>query len=118
MKRLVFSPHIYGKSVVPSTDVNVNSLHDQWNRDFGFLVSWNKTVVPGEWGGRVDIDREWMSIFAEYLQNNRMMNNFLWSLGPNSGDVAGFLLDDWTSIDTFKLSLIEQIQPNPTLFFF
>jgi endoglucanase len=118
MKRLVFSPHIYGKSVVPSTDVNVDSLHNQWNHDFGFLVSWNKTVVPGEWGGRVDIDRDWMTLFADYLVTNRMTNNFFWSLGPNSGDVAGFLLDDWTSIDSLKQSLLQQIQPYPSLFIF
>ena len=118
MKRLVFSPHIYEKSVVPSTSLDPNILHSQWDQDFGFLVSWNKTVVPGEWGGRVDIDRDWMNIFAYYLENNRMRNNFFWSLGSNSGDVAGFLLDDWTSIDTFKQSLIQQIQPSPSFFLF
>lgn len=118
MKQLVFSPHIYGKSVVPSTDIHIDSLHHQWNNDFGFLIAWNKTIVTGEWGGRVDIDREWMTIFADYLKHNKMTNNFFWSLGPNSGDVAGFLLDDWTSIDTFKLSLINDIQSNPTFFIF
>jgi len=115
-KRIIFSPHVYGKSVVPSTNMDPNVLHQVWHDDFGFLIDDGKTVVPGEWGGKVDIDSDWMSIFTDYLISHRMTNNFLWSLGPNSGDVAGYLLDDWTTIDNFKRSMLQKVQPQPTIF--
>lgn len=116
IRQLVFSPHVYGKSVVPSTSSDINILHDQWYNDYGFLsILYNYTVIPGEWGGQTSYDADWMTIFGKYLSENNMRNNFLWSLGPNSGDVQGLLKDDWTTIDTFKMQLMIDIQPYPTI---
>jgi endoglucanase len=75
-------------------------------------------VVPGEWGGQTYLDKDWMTFFGDYLIDVNMTNNFLWSLGPNSGDVAGLLLDNWTDLDTFKVSLLKRIVPSPTRFSF
>jgi endoglucanase len=115
LDQMVFSPHTYGKSVVPSTSTDPNVLYQNWNSDFGFLKkNFNLTVVPGEWGGQTSIDTMWMTILGQYLIDTSMRNNFFWSLGPNSGDVNGLLLDDWTTIDTFKLNLMNVIQPHPS----
>jgi endoglucanase len=119
MKRLVFSPHVYGKSVVSTSPSDPVILHKIWYNDFGFLRhEYNKTVVPGEWGGQTYLDKDWMTFFGDYLIDVNMTNNFLWSLGPNSGDVAGLLLDNWTDLDTFKVSLLKRIVPSPTRFSF
>jgi len=118
MERVVFSPHVYGKSVVISTSTDPNILHGTWNNDFGFLLESGKTFVPGEWGGQTYLDGEWMNIFVDYLVDNDSPSNFLWSLGPNSGDVAGLFLDNWTDLDNFKVDLLQRLVPNPTRFSF
>ena len=108
--RIIFSPHSYGRSVVPGTSNDRNVLYRNWDNDFGFLrTEHSKTVVPGEWGGRTDLDSNWMNIFVDYLMERNMTNNFLWSLGPNSGDVQGLLLDDWTTIDSFKQNVMQRL---------
>ena len=118
--RIVFSPHTYGKSVVPSTSTDYGVLYSQWDQDFGFLLELgsNYTFVIGEWGGKTNLDQQWMTILKDYLSFRNQHNNFFWSLGPNSGDVQGLLLDDWTRIDGFKQSLMQQIVPNPSIFHF
>jgi endoglucanase len=118
MHRIVFSPHVYGKSVVGSTSSDPNVLHNNWNTDFGFLLDLGYTFVPGEWGGQTYLDADWMNIFVDYLLANNSTSNFLWSLGPNSGDVAGLLLDNWTDLDTFKVDLLRRLVPDPTHFVF
>jgi endoglucanase len=111
--RLVYSAHNYGKSVVPSIDVyNVQALYDDWDSHFGYL-SGKEVVIIGEWGGRVDLDAEWMKTFVAYLQERKMTNTFFWSLQCNSGDVAGFLLDDWVTVDSFKRDVTTRLQPDP-----
>jgi endoglucanase len=75
-------------------------------------------VVPGEWGGKTSIDMDWMNNFISYLIDKEIHNNFFWSLGPNSGDVGGLLLDNWTDVDQFKINLLQQLQGNPTRFNF
>lgn len=117
-ERIVFSPHVYGKSVVGSTSSDPNVLHGTWDSDFGFLLGDGKTFVPGEWGGQTNVDADWMNVFADYLVDNDSPSNFLWSLGPNSGDVAGLLLDNWTDLDNFKVTLLQRLVPKPTQFSF
>ena len=113
--RLVYSAHSYGKSVVSSTDVyNKYQLYHDWDNAFGYLAHDGYTYIIGEYGGITNIDAPWMETFSNYLIENNMRNNFFWSLGPNSGDVQGLLLDDWTTIDGFKLSIIHKLIPYPT----
>jgi len=115
--RLVYSPHTYGKSVVNSVDPNNKfQLYQDWDTFFGFLKSLGYTYIIGEYGGITDIDANWMNSLVDYLIENQMRNAFFWSLGPNSGDVKGLLYDDWTTIDIFKLKLIQRLQPYPTFY--
>jgi endoglucanase len=111
--RIAYSPHSYGASVVPSTDMSTWGLHNDWDSHFGNLRAQGYAVIVGEWGGRVDIDAGWMNKFVSYLIEKKMADNFFWSLGPNSGDVAGYLLDDWSTVDEFKRQVTTRLQPNP-----
>ena len=115
MDRIVYSPHTYGKSVVNSIDPNnKDQLWNDWNLSFGYLTDYQMTYIIGEYGGRTDIDSQWMNYLVDYLIEQHQRNAFFWSLGPNSGDVQGLLLDDWTSLDPFKTQLIQRLQPYPT----
>lgn len=108
--RLAYSAHNYGKSVVASTPTeNVWALHNDWDNNFGFVRDRGDAVITGEYGGRTDIDSEWMELFTDYLLAKNATDAFFWSLGPNSGDVAGILLDDWTTVDAFKEGIIRKL---------
>lgn len=112
--RVAYSAHNYGRSVVPSINVwDEAGLRRDWDDHFGSLRALGQAVIIGEWGGRTDIDSSWMQMFTAYLVEKNMTDTFFWSLGPNSGDVAGYLQDDWTTIDEFKLGVIQKLQPNP-----
>lgn len=116
-KRLSYSAHTYGKSVVSSVDpYNKYLLYQDWDINFGFLKSLGFTYIIGEYGGITEIDSSWMNFLVDYLIENEMRNAFFWSLGPNSGDVKGFLLDDWTTLDEFKVSIVNRLQPEPTFY--
>lgn len=117
--RVVYSAHVYGNSVVPGTSTDPTILYQQWDHNFGFMkIEQGQTLVPGEWGGQTSIDQTWMSIFGQYLIDREMNSNFYWSLMPNSGDVHGLLLDDYTTLDTFKVDLIKKITPEAKPFLF
>ena len=117
--RLVYSAHTYGASVVPGINIyDVNGLIRGWDGNFGFIRDRGDTVMIGEWGGRTDLDVPWMKALASYLRNKDMTDNFFWSLGPNSGDVHGLLLDDWKTIDWTKQDIINSVVPEPTKFAF
>jgi endoglucanase len=112
--RVAYVAHNYGRSIVYSINVyDVPSLHYDWDTHFGYLRAQGQSVIVGEWGGRTDLDREWMRIFVDYLGDRNMTDNFFWSLGPNSGDVAGYLLDDWTTVDAYKREVTARLQPHP-----
>jgi len=111
-ERLVFSAHIYGNSVVPGTSTDPNVLYPQWDYSFGFLKNdYGETVVVGEWGGKTSIDQYWMTVFTNYIAVRGMNSNFFWSLMPNSGDVQGLLLDDYTTLDSFKVEIMQRTTP-------
>lgn len=118
-ERVVFSPHVYGSSVVPGTSNDPNTLYPHWDWTYGFLhTQHGKAVVVGEWGGRTDLDSNWMNILVNYLSEKGMRSNFFWSLMPNSGDVKGLLYDDYTNVDNFKKGVIQRLTPNAQRFVF
>ena len=112
--RLAYSAHNYGRSVVPSIDVqNLGALHWDWDTNFGAVRKQNQAVVIGEYGGQTYLDSAWMDHFVDYCVENGITDTFFWSLGPNSGDVAGYLLDDWTTVDEFKRGIVQRMCPEP-----
>ena len=114
--RVVYSPHVYGPSVVGGTDLNPVSMRNHWDHIFGFLVKEGKTVVIGEVGGRyTGDDKVWQDHFTDYLVENNL-KIFAWCLPPSSSDTGGLLADDWTTPMWDKLKLLERIEPYPTRF--
>lgn len=110
-KNVVYSPHTYGRSVTAAMDLNPIVLKAYWDQSFGYLkTEFDQAIVIGEWGGRTILDTVWMSLFAKYIVENNMTNNYFWSLTPNSDDVDGFLLSDWTTVDPVKKILLRNIQ--------
>jgi endoglucanase len=115
-ERIVYSPHVYGPSVVGGELHDVTSYHSQWEREWGYLVTENKAVVIGEFGGRyIGADKTWQDQFVDYLLSVRVPGIF-WSLNPSSSDTGGLLQDDWTTPMTDKLALLDRLQPHPTFF--
>ena len=116
-QRVVYSSHVYGKSVVESTDTSYPpALWQEWYSSFAYLRDSNKSIIIGEWGGQTTLDKYWMTLFSDYLMKMDIRDNCFWSVGPNSGDVQGWLLDDWTTIDSFKNERMAKLQPNPIFF--
>lgn len=112
--RVAYSAHNYGRSVVPTTNVwDVNGLYQDWDSHFGFIWKKGQAVIIGEWGGKTEIDAGWMDTFVGYLKERNMTDTFFWALNENSGDVAGFLQSDWTTIDNFKRGVVQKLQPSP-----
>lgn len=113
--RLVFSPHVYGPSVIGNINLEDTALRGEWQKEFGYLVPQQKTVVLGEWGGRYEAsDKDWHDKLVSYLLENHIPGMY-WCLNPNSGDTGGVLQDDWTSPRTDKLQLLSRLQPHPTI---
>lgn len=112
--QLVLSPHVYGPSVArqdyfesPKFPSNMPAI---WEEHFGYIKD-QYAIVIGEWGGRyVDQDKVWGDAFTDYLRKKYLTHNFYWSLNPNSGDTGGLLEDDWKTVNTQKLKLIERLR--------
>ena len=116
--RLVYSPHVYGPSVMPQPyfadaafPANMPRI---WDEHFGFLRKASAPLAIGEFGGRyVEQDKVWQDAFVAYMIDRRIDHFFYWSLNPNSADTGGLLLDDWVTLDQSKLSLLQQIFKAP-----
>jgi len=112
--RVAYSLHTYGRSVVPSINSgDVAGLRNHWQNAAFFLKDRGQAVIVGEWGGQTYLDADWMNHLADFLIEKDCRDNFFWSLGPNSGDVAGYLLDNWTDVDNFKREVCRRVQPDP-----
>lgn len=114
-QRILFSPHVYGPSVVGNMDLNVFKLHADWDRTFGYLVLEKKTVVIGEFGGRFEsADKEWQNLMVDYLLSVRIPGIY-WTLSKDSDDTGGLVDEDWTTPKYDKLELLDRLQPYPTI---
>jgi len=112
--RLVYSPHVYGPSVMAQAyfadAAFPGNMPRIWDEHFGHLRKGNAPLAIGEFGGRYALqDRVWQEAFVDYLIERRIDHFFYWSLNPNSADTGGLLLDDWVTIDQSKLSLLQRL---------
>jgi aryl-phospho-beta-D-glucosidase BglC (GH1 family) len=111
-KKLVYSPHQYGPNITKGQGCVGD---DKLENNFGFIRDMNKqAVVVGEWGGD-ECDYKWQEDFADYLVKIDIIDNFHWSLNPNSGDTKGLVEDDWKTTVTKKLDFCRRINPTPTI---
>lgn len=73
-----------------------------WDDHFGVAVASGAAVVVGEFGGRnTGADARWHTAFVDYMAAKRF-GSFYWCVNPTSNDTAGFLLDDWRTVDKRK----------------
>ncbi|MEE2925782.1 MAG: cellulase family glycosylhydrolase [Chloroflexota bacterium] len=115
--KLVYSLHEYGPGVWPQPwfdqDDFTDTLYDRWSKGFGHILD-NEIapVLVGEFGGRettVDTkEGRWQRQFMDYLSQRRISFTY-WSWNPNSGDTGGVLDDDWRTVGTEKLALLQQL---------
>ena len=128
--RLVYSPHDYPASIYPqpwfSAPNYPNNLPAVWDANWGYLFRQNiAPILLGEFGTKLETssDRLWLDKLVTYLQGDLDGNgtNDLpagqvgpswtwWSWNPNSGDTGGILKDDWTTVQTEKVTKLTPVQ--------
>jgi len=107
--RLIMSPHCYGPTLTFLPNNTQTYLWRHLDSYFGYLRN-DFPIIVGEWGGNQDSPKDilWMEMFVAYLMQNEFGSCF-WALNPNSKDVKGYLLPDWTTIDPYKGQLLDRL---------
>lgn len=128
--KVVYSPHEYGQSVgtqswLQTSSQSVtnypNNLPAVFRNAWGFIAEQN--IAPlwiGEFGGHFGTkpdgtsapnqtyEEQWLAQLETYI-NTYGVNYAYWCLNPNSGDTGGLLMNDWVTLDTHKVSLLQPI---------
>jgi aryl-phospho-beta-D-glucosidase BglC (GH1 family) len=112
--QVVYSPHDYGPSVFVqswfySGFTQASLTQDCWYPNWLYIANDNiAPILVGEWGGLMDggDNEKWMEYLTDTLAQYELHHTF-WCVNPNSGDTGGILLDDWVTVDTEKVNLIE-----------
>jgi chitinase len=128
--RLVYSPHDYPQSVYNQTWFSAsnypNNLPGVWDAHWGYLFRQNSVpVLIGEFGSKLTTtnDQQWANTMIAYLKGSSSLAGSLpvaagqqgpswtwWAWNPNSGDTGGILQDDWTTVNTNKVTLLQPIE--------
>ncbi len=114
--RLVYSPHEYGPGVFPQPwfgkPDTAKQLRRRWHDGWGFIAE--DGIAPlliGEFGGRkTDLSSDegrWQRQFLDYLARSGISWTY-WALNPDSGDTGGVLSDDWNTVVSGKLTLLQR----------
>ena len=128
--KVVYSPHEYGQSVgtqawLQTSSQSVtnypNNLPAVFQNAWGFIAEQN--IAPlwiGEFGGHFGTkpdgtsapnqtyEEQWLAQLETYI-NTYGVNYSYWCLNPNSVDTGGLLMNDWVTLDTHKVSLLQPI---------
>jgi GH18 family chitinase/aryl-phospho-beta-D-glucosidase BglC (GH1 family)/PKD repeat protein len=125
--KLVYSMHDYPASVFAQTwfsdPAYPKNLADVWYAHWGYIFK-NQTapLLLGEFGSKLltTSDQQWMDKLTDYIDgdlnldgvkdltgNQKGMSWTYWSLNPNSGDTGGILNDDWTTVNSLRMSYIQ-----------
>ena len=128
--KLVYSAHDYPNSVYPQPwfqaanyPANLPALFTQM---WGYIYQQNIAPVwVGEFGTKLvdPKDAPWLKALTAYMGgdfNNDGTSDLAagkkgiswtyWSWNPNSGDTGGILADDWTTVNTAKLTYLQPIE--------
>jgi endoglucanase len=111
--KLVYSAHDYGPGVWrqswfddPAFPENLPKI---WDHQWAYLAKDKAApLLLGEFGGRSvgqDTEGKWQRRLMQFLKERGISYTY-WSWNPNSGDTGGVLKDDWTTVDTAKLAVI------------
>jgi endoglucanase len=115
--RLVLSPHVYGPDVYVQSYFNDASypanLPSVWDKHWGKPIAEGYAVVLGEFGGKYGQgdprDVAFQDTLTKYLNSNGITGAFYWSWNPNSGDTGGVVLDDWKTVRTDKVAMLQKL---------
>jgi endoglucanase len=115
--RLVYEAHDYGPGVNDQNWFHAatfpQNLADVWNAHWAYLkLTGTAPVLIGEFGGHSvanDAEGVWQRTLLAYLQTNGFDYTY-WCWNPNSGDTGGVLLDDWTTVNSAKVALLQAYQ--------
>ena len=125
--KLVYSAHDYPASVFAqswfSEPTYPKNLPTVWNSNWGYIFqNQSAPVLVGEFGSTLAAasDQTWIKSLLSYMNGDFTLSgtNSLtsgqkgvswtyWSLNPDSGDTGGILKDDWTTVDTNKMSYLK-----------
>lgn len=115
--QLVYSAHDYGPGVADQPWFHDSSFPANmpaiWDSYWGYISKQNiAPVIMGEFGGRsVDsstVEGVWQNKLVDYIKDNDLYWTY-WSLNPNSGDTGGLLLDDWSTWNEPKQTMLSRI---------
>jgi endoglucanase len=116
--KLVYSAHDYGPGVynqnwfsAPNFPQNMPAI---WDKEFGYLAKQHKApVLVGEFGGKSvapnTVEGTWQRALLDYMKQNDIGYTY-WSWNPDSGDTGGVLNNDWTTVNTDKLKMLQTYQ--------
>ena len=115
--RLLLAPHTYGPDVYVQPYFNASNFPSNmpaiWDQHFGQFVQAGYAVMLGEFGGKFGRgdarDVQWQNALVDYMVGKGMRSGFYWSWNPNSGDTGGILDDDWTTVRTDKVQLLQRL---------
>jgi endoglucanase len=114
--RVVYEVHDYGPDVFDQPWLHdpafPSSLPALWDRQWGFVQ--REGIGPvwvGEWGSRLDGDRErqWATALRDYV-GARRLGWIWWTWAPMSPDTGGILQDDWRTPWPDKVELLRPIE--------
>ena len=117
--QVIYSPHDYGPEVFNQPWFNApnypNNLPAYWNQEWGYISKDNIAPVwVGEFGGPQNdansssAELQWINALTSYIKSNNLYWTF-WDVNPNSGDTGGLLQNDWTTVDTYKQGILNNI---------
>jgi len=114
--KLVLSPHVYGPDVYWQPYMSAgdfpNNLPGIWETHFGFLTNLDYTLIPGEWGGKFNVeggsyqDLVLQNKLIEYWKEKKVCNSFYWAWNANATDTGGILQGDWQTPWPAKLQAL------------
>jgi endoglucanase len=116
--QLVYSAHDYPASVYPQPWLVAaafpGNLPGIWDTYWGYIRTDNiAPVLLGEFGVILTstADSQWFSAITQYLGTDVTGASWLfWCLNPNSADTGGLLLNDWTTVDARKQTMLAPLQ--------
>ena len=118
--RLLLAPHTYGPDVYVQPYFNAADFPANmpaiWEQQFGRFVQKGYTLLLGEFGGKYGQghggDVAWQDALVDYLVGKGVRSGFYWSWNPNSGDTGGILQDDWQTVRSDKVQLLQRLWGN------
>ncbi len=119
--KLVYSAHDYGPEIYeqawfshPEYPANLTGV---WDDYFGFIMNNGLGhLYLGEFGIK-DMDGadgravQWFESLLDYMGNSYSWA--FWSLNPNSGDTGGILMEDWQSVEQWKVDALQPFMAPP-----